>query len=485
MTVIITPVGTSLFVNGRKENSYIGDLFDAIEDEPESNWDGCTDYTTQLRNECVQFIEEKILRGEGESASAELQSNAVIIKDKLKNEDEIKVHLLASDTIASCLAAEILKDHINSLDEGVFGNNVTAIFNRDLQDTEIDVISNLQITNATNFSQDGIPNLFHRINQIWEPIGSENLSINITGGYGATLPYLTLFAQLKQVPLYYNFEKVPDKLVEIPQAPLAIDWGLIERYSNVLMQIDQGIKKKDWERLKKEKPNIIKDLDAFIWHNEDGALLTPIGEIFWNDYQRHFVVDLPLGSYYNYHRLEVRKDIDLAIQELYRRLDTFLRPSRFESGYEKIREEVHGKANNDDLNHGANVPNQNIFDGQDMFIFKSTDNAHIRFLYTFESEVYSMENNEEQTCSGEISRITIFDLHYDDFDHKTYIDDWKKEFGGGEPFTINFKTRKISFKKPTEEDPDNAIIIDFITRTFLIPQARLTYVLQDRRKKIR
>ncbi|MDE0426603.1 MAG: hypothetical protein OXN25_17275 [Candidatus Poribacteria bacterium] len=363
MTVVITPVGTSLFTNGSVYNQTINDRFQNLKNKPESEWDNYSRYIEVLKTASEGFISQNIT-----SASAELQSTE-LIQNHLRS--DIIVHLLASDTIASRLAAEILMEQINN-PNNVLGSNITATFNADPTSGQIDVIRDLQVTDPQDFSREGMPKLFHRINYIkdWEAGDRQNLAINITGGYGATLPYLTIFAQLERVPLYYNFED-SDELIVIPQAPLAIDWNLIKHHSNVLAQIDTGIEVDDWQDFKRDNYQAVEELDAFIWSDNDvGACLSPIGVIFWDQYlKNHFIVDLANN---------IRKDttIEGVIQELYRRLRSVLSPKYLDPAkcYHKIRK----LGPHDDLNHTGQVQ------GHDIFIFKSTAIAQIRLMYTFE-----------------------------------------------------------------------------------------------------
>ena len=310
MTFVITPVGTSLFTNGSEHNRTIKQNYTRIEDKPEFEWNTNTTSINALRTQSESFI-----LTQRTSASAELQSTAKI--QSALNSD-ITVYLLASDTIASRLAAEILRDQINS-PHNILGERIIAEFN---PDPRVDVIRNLQVNDARDFSREGIPNLFHRINYIkdWEAGGSQNLAINITGGYGATLPYLTIFGQLESVPLYYNFED-SDELIVIPQAPLAIDWNLIEKHYNILTQIDKSIEASDWHNFKSNNYQVVEELDAFIWRDDSvGACLSPIGVIFWDQYlKNHFIVDLA-------NSITRTSQIDNAIQDLYRRLNSVLRP---------------------------------------------------------------------------------------------------------------------------------------------------------------
>ena len=197
MTVVITPVGTSLFTNGAKENTTISDLSDDIKDERTYDWGNYEDNINDLRAESISFIATV-----GRTASAELQSTSAIQREL---NDNITVHLIASDTIASRLAAEILKDKLPKHLRGV-----NAIFN-----SSNDVIQGLYATDPTQFEVLGVPNLRNRLDQINDNLqDDQKLAINITGGYAATVSLLTLFAKEKKCPLYYNFEET-DKIIEI------------------------------------------------------------------------------------------------------------------------------------------------------------------------------------------------------------------------------------------------------------------------------
>ena len=408
MTVVVTPVGTSLFTNGAEKNSRLESYFKAIQKCRASEWEYYSQYIKPTRKESEEFI-----RTEKESASAELQSIAKIAE----RHDDIKVHLLASDTIASRLAAEILADQAAA---SVLGDTVPVEF-----EAANDVIKGLQVDDPESFSKEGMTQLMRRINAVsttsggWGP-WTKPLAINITGGYKATLPYLTILAQLNRIPLYYNFEDT-DALIKIPQAPLVIDWGLIERHSDLLRQIEDGID--NWSTFKARHYQV-QDLEAFIEVDGEDALLSPIGEIFWDHYQRYFIVELPSGSYYHYD-FNARRSVDQAIAELYQRLNTVLGPEfpDLAECYKRIR----GLGHNHDLNHSGQIPNRT----KNIFIFKSTNNEQIRLLYTFTVKARG------------ISQLTLFDILCQDFYHKTYFDDWKKRFSDQHFPDIDFVIRSV------------------------------------------
>ena len=274
MTVVITPVGTSLFTNGSENNNTIKQRFTNIKDKPESEWNSNTRYIEKLKSESENFI-----RGHGISASAELQSTAKI-RDELS--EEIIVHLLASDTIASRLAAEILSGNVAG---GILGKNVSIKFDAKTVDKP-DIISGLQVKNRKDFLRRGMNALVRRIEKINSTLtGSDrSLAINITGGYGATLPYLTIYAQLKSVPLYYNFED-SNELIEIPHSPLTIDWDAIGPHFDVLQKIDDAEAIGNWKKFKNENYEAVEKLGPFILvdQSDNNAYVSPLGEVFWDE----------------------------------------------------------------------------------------------------------------------------------------------------------------------------------------------------------
>ena len=274
MRYVITPVGTSLFTNGSENNNTIKQRFTNIKDKPESEWNSNTRYIEKLKSESENFI-----RGHGISASAELQSTAKI-RDELS--EEITVHLLASDTIASRLAAEILSGNVVG---GILGKNVSIKFDARTVDKP-DIISGLQVKNRKNFLRIGMNALIRRIEKINSTLtGSDrSLAINITGGYGATLPYLTIYAQLKRVPLYYNFED-SNELIEIPHSPLTIDWDAIGPHFDVLQKIDNAKAINNWAEFKKDHYKAVAILGPFISvdQSDNSAYVSPLGEAFWDE----------------------------------------------------------------------------------------------------------------------------------------------------------------------------------------------------------
>jgi CRISPR/Cas system-associated protein Csm6 len=245
---IITTVGTSLFVNytkGEVRDSFdndnyqdISDLLKELENLPSSEYNN-PKYQRTIRN-IKAVIVNKWLKGiikkdhdwqikDGElnlDASAEIKSLFKVISHEKQN---YKVYLLYSDSVLSQLAAEILKENLPSLLK---------------QEIEIHcyLIENLVVDSFEKFNI-GLINLVKKIREIFKDEFnvnddtftiqnkqkiSEEFIFNISGGYKATIPFLTLLAQLYNIESKYIFEE-SDELITIPQINIGIDELFLEK----------------------------------------------------------------------------------------------------------------------------------------------------------------------------------------------------------------------------------------------------------------
>ncbi|MCX8042437.1 MAG: putative CRISPR-associated protein, partial [Thermodesulfobacteriaceae bacterium] len=204
MNKIITMVGTSIFENYRREKSddavSMG-FFEDLKDIESEKWEDEIERCKRLKS-CVNSWITKKINKELENISAEVKSLAKL-SEELK--DAFEIYLLSSDTILSRLAGEILKDVLPKLES--FEN----------AKIELRVIKGLQVKDRKKFNE-GMSNL---ITEIYKIAGGswDNVIINITGGYKATIPFLTILAQINRCLIYYIFEET-DSLIQIPNIPL-------------------------------------------------------------------------------------------------------------------------------------------------------------------------------------------------------------------------------------------------------------------------
>jgi len=273
MKKIITTVGTSLFENYHKKNrdKTFENLYNFLKDN-EISAKELDNHELRKKNLIDKFNSNYFKNNP--DASAEIKS-LIKLQEELK--EDFDIYLLHSDTALGRLAAEIIKDNISLYEE--YGLKISKV--------DIHPIENLQIQNRQKFIK-GMQELINNIYKISQNYWG-NVVINITGGYKATIPYLTILAQVNQCPIYYIFENT-DALIQIPNIPIDINWKLFEDYweSFSLIEKSNVIKESDLPE------KFLKDCRAFLESedidNEHCCVLNPLGEILWNKYKEKYFV---------------------------------------------------------------------------------------------------------------------------------------------------------------------------------------------------
>ena len=256
MKHIITIVGTSLFTNymqpevRRILDKKYNDVSEYLERYGNFPTDGLIDKMkaqemNSSRNKIEETIKKKWLTGiervcrdgqwewktanNGSSnvdASAEITSIRKIIDD-LK--EDIEVHLITTDTVSSVIAAGIIAGFLPEIIPGIKVYYQQEIYEGG--EKAGSVIADLQVTDRDKFARDGLRRLVDKVDWLVASLGRENLAINITGGYKAVIPYLTIMAQIYNLPIYYVFEDT-DLLLKIPHIPVDVDWNIFNKYTD-------------------------------------------------------------------------------------------------------------------------------------------------------------------------------------------------------------------------------------------------------------
>lgn len=286
---VITPVGTSLFTNYMKKSDIINTDYDIIEDKAASKWTDYSIYIERIRGKVKIWAENKLKKTPQEiNASAEITSLVKILEEV---NDDLEVYLLATETVVSRLAAEILQAVLPSIERN--GHKITVIFNPvHANDQEKDVIEGLQVTDDERFQDVGLTSLFSRIKKISNDFKDEAI-LNITGGFKAVIPYLTIIGQLYEIPQCYIFEDTKtDGLLHIPQLPIQFDLGFAEQYYPYLsgdLDFTDDIR------------NVFQRLHLFPKNQENK--LTVVGEMFQEVFVRESPVDKHVLGYFVEYKL--------------------------------------------------------------------------------------------------------------------------------------------------------------------------------------
>nr|WP_225624282.1 putative CRISPR-associated protein [Thermoanaerobacterium thermosaccharolyticum] len=209
-------------------------------------------------------------KNRSEDISAEIKS-VKKISEYLK--EDIDVYLIATDTIVSSVAADIIKKFLE--DDGFI-----VKFN-----PNIDIIKGLQVKNKEQFISEGLSNLIKRINEILKEEYYGNAAFNISGGYKAIIPYFTMMAQINGCDTYYIFEDT-EELISIPAAPITIDIEMFEKYNREFTELSSCID--NYSKWRENHYEFVNKARSCIEIADNIACLSPIGEILWGNYKSRY-----------------------------------------------------------------------------------------------------------------------------------------------------------------------------------------------------
>jgi len=265
MIKVITTVGTSLFNNYLEKSKDIEVPLKHLKDKPFGEYHNLGPRIRQIKDKVAPWAKNNI------EASAEIKS---LHKIQKKLADHLDVYLLATDTVISALAAQIIQDSFAGIKEFRVNFNPNN-----------DVIGGLQVDNYQLFVRTGLPGLVRRV----ESIANGNFGdvvFNIAGGYKGIIPYLTVMGLINNCDIYYIFEE-SQTVIEIPRVPLEINYAIFEKYSAEIMQLENYIEKYNNEKKKNFSAFSKLEEAGMVEIADDIASLSPLGMIFYEKYRRN------------------------------------------------------------------------------------------------------------------------------------------------------------------------------------------------------
>ncbi len=279
MKNVITTVGTSIFTNyigKEKKDKITPKIIKTLEDKSYSDYDNYKDDVDSLRKTIMKYVSENIKNLK--DISAELKSLAILSK----KHSEINVYLIATDSILSPLACDIIKEIINKYNNDY--QNATIIFNKNN-----DIINDLQIKNEINL-KNGLSNLIRRIKEITQGY-YDNVIINITGGYKGIIPYLTIIGAINKCSIVYSYEDT-NTLIHIPTLPIQINEDFFETYSEHLSLLDMDDILDNYNSIKNNDYQAWEDLEnnGMIEISDNIVALSSIGKIFYESYKNKYFI---------------------------------------------------------------------------------------------------------------------------------------------------------------------------------------------------
>ena len=268
MKRIITTVGTSLLTNALGDNLSKNHDFKRTRGLAFKDGERRSDQIKGIEKYLTSYIEKN-----DTSIAAEIDS---IIKIANEYKEDCDVYLIATDTIQSPICAKYIQKWFEK-------NNTKFVSTIHFRESNEFIIDDLQVKQKKAFERKGLTNLFNRINTIaggfWD-----NIVFNITGGYKALIPYMSLMAQINNVPAYYNFQETNDEnfdLLKIPNIPINVDFALFENYWEDVEKIATIGEIENNYQLKQ-------DLSSILEIEGNLVMLTSLGLVLWENYKSRY-----------------------------------------------------------------------------------------------------------------------------------------------------------------------------------------------------
>lgn len=314
MKTIITTVGTSIFENYMHNdikdivsyvaiNKQVQDLRNLEAKHYNSDGGNESHISKQIENKWFKGI-TKDANGDWDKAknssdmntyaSAEIQSIIAIIKESEKA--SFKLYFLASDTVLSLLASNLIKLFFETYKADI--KNKKGV-NISIDIYEPIVINKLQIKNANDFQQEAILDLIEQINSIKGDQESQEIVLNISGGYKGIIPIMTIIGQLEGYDLNYMYED-SQEVITIGQLPISFDWAVLESVGSYLNDESiQALFNKRNNAPSKKIYDKIKELKLIIEGNNT-AKLSIIGQLLHSYIFKSNLKNKILGDFMEY-----------------------------------------------------------------------------------------------------------------------------------------------------------------------------------------
>ncbi len=269
---VITTVGTSIYNN----------INHKLADNINRNWDTLRDNQTpysliENRKGTINGIKDAIKQkwSNDTNTSAEIAS---LIQIQQELNCSIEVYLIATETIHSHLCAELIQDWFKKFPQ----ENISIL-------PTIKVIQGLQVRDKSLFEKEGIVHLIEELNSIAQNGNYwDDCVFNITGGYKAIIPFMTILAQIKKRPLYYIFEEGDNdkyELIEIPKSPLSFDSSFFDDYWEVFQELEsQVISRNELQH------DFVERAESCLYTIENDCCLNSLGNMLWTDYKSKFFI---------------------------------------------------------------------------------------------------------------------------------------------------------------------------------------------------
>jgi putative CRISPR-associated protein (TIGR02619 family) len=224
--VIISTVGQSILVNLAREDIQMLRQVNVTPDDIKAivththDFIGHNVYQSVIAQLSARADEEAFIR----RSCAELNSLDRIV-DKNTVDRNTQFHFFVSQTVDGAVAGRIIADFC----ETYFGSRGI-----------VHVIEGLQVSDARDFRLHGLSEVIRTTYKILNsaPAGTYTRIINPTGGFKATIPYLTIIGMLEpDVEMQYIYER-SEEIIGLGRLPVRIDFESIDPFYDEINLID-------------------------------------------------------------------------------------------------------------------------------------------------------------------------------------------------------------------------------------------------------
>jgi putative CRISPR-associated protein (TIGR02619 family) len=225
MYSIISTVGTSVF--GRPGTR----LHTSVQEFDGSAYGNLSSIANSQKFEGFELFQQALdsLKALGDnflrSASAEINGIEGILEGELVRKGH-HFYFLASKSPAGVLAARVLAEFCKERYEA--------------NKSEVRIIADLQVADAEAFRRSGIPNLIQTVYELIVESKRDGLNsiLNITGGFKASIPYLTIVGMLRDTPVSLIHE-TGNKRINLAGLPFTLDYQRIRQYKKLIFKVQE------------------------------------------------------------------------------------------------------------------------------------------------------------------------------------------------------------------------------------------------------
>jgi len=264
MITVVNTVGTSIITNFLQKNPHkLNHIYEMYEKESYSKDETLSNEYTLLKDTIKKWIKNQ----SRDKICAEIKS---LMKIKDKYEDDVVAYFLSTDTILSVMSAEVIVEYLKECfpkDKYIFKKDKHVILKTDVHNNY--------------YFKHGIQNLINVLDKCEHYVNI----INFSGGYKSLIPYLTLYATIKDISLSYIYED-SDALIEIPPLPLHVDFDLLEKLEDYFYKIDKECSIPYPKELYNFEEKYKQVFEICTEKENENYTLSAIGFMLWEEYKK-------------------------------------------------------------------------------------------------------------------------------------------------------------------------------------------------------